>query len=130
MSILKRVKEYLTSDSGNVESALVMIPLIALFLITLQLIATVNYRNLDMTIAHNVAAKRAVELSPNSDDQIINLDSQDRYSKLRLLIVRAERVIPRIFPGVDSLFGGRKLRSIGSSVIEEEPECSGGYLIC
>jgi hypothetical protein len=130
VSLLKRVKEYLTSDSGNVESALVMIPLIALFLITLQLIATVNYRNLDMTIAQNVAAKRAIELSPNSDDQIINLDSQDRYSKLRLLIVKAERVIPRIFPGVDSLLGGRKLRSIGSSVIEEEPECSGGYLIC
>lgn len=130
VKVKRKFKDHLISDAGNVESALVMIPLISLFLITLQLIVTVNYRNLDMTVVQNSAAKQAVERDIHAEDSVINLDSFDSFSKLRLLIVRTERVIPQIFPGVNKLLGGKKLQSPGSAVIEEEPECNGGYLIC
>ena len=107
-----------------------MIPLIALFLITLQLIVTVNYRNLDMTLSQNKASRQAIDQIIDSEDELVQLDSGDRFSNLRLLVVKTERLIPQIFPGVSSLIGGKRLKTSGSAIMEESPGCSGGYLIC
>jgi hypothetical protein len=127
---MKRFLKYLHSEDGNVESALVLIPLISLFLATLQLIATVNIRNVDMTAAQNQASKQAVWQKINPTDNEVKLDSGSPFEKLRLVIVNVERELPQIFPGINSLMGGRKIRTVGTSVIEESEECWGGYALC
>ena len=122
--------KYLHSERGNVESALVIVPLLALFLATLQLIATVNFRNVDMTTSQNRASNQAVWQEINPSDQEIKLDSGSSFEKLRLLVVKTEREIPQIFPGISALLGGKKIRTSGTAVIEEPEECWGGYVLC
>ena len=127
---MKKLFKYLNSEEGNVESALVIVPLIALFLATLQLIATVNFRNVDMTVAQNQASKQSVWQEIKPGDQEINLDSGSSFEKLRLLVVKTEREIPQIFPGIASLMGGKKIRTSGTAIIEEPEDCWGGYALC
>lgn len=127
---MKKLLKYIHSEAGNIESALVMIPLLSLFLVTLQLIATVNYRNVDMTATQNQASTQAIWQEINPDDQEIKLASGSPFEKLRLLIVKTEREIPQIFPGVSALFGGKKIRTTGTAVIEEPEQCWGGYVLC
>ncbi len=127
---MKNLVKFLHSDKGNVESALVIIPLLALFLATLQLIATVNYRNVDMTKTQNKASYQAVWQEVNPGDQETYLASGSPFEKLRLLVVKAEREVPQIFPGISALLGGKKIRTTGTAVIEEPEECWGGYVIC
>ena len=127
---MKKWVKYLHSEEGSVESALVIVPLIALFLATLQLIATVNYRNVDMTMTQNQASTQAVWQEINPGDQQINLNSGDKFERLRLLVVNAERDIPQLFPGISKLFGGKKIRTTGTAIIEEAEQCWGGYVLC
>ena len=127
---MKKLFKYLNSEEGNVESALVIVPLIALFLATLQLIATVNFRNVDITVAQNQASKQSVWQEIKPGDQEINLDSGSSFEKLRLLVVKTEREIPQIFPGIASLMGGKKIRTSGTAIIEEPEDCWGGYALC
>ena len=122
--------KYLHSEEGNVESALVIVPLIALFLATLQLIATVNIQNVDMTASQNRASKQSVWQEIKPGDQEIKLDSGSSFEKLRILVVKTEREIPQIFPGIATLMGGKKIRTSGTAVIEEPEECWGGYVLC
>ena len=127
---MKRFLKYLHSEDGNLESALVLIPLISLFLATLQLIATVNIRNVDMTVAQNQASEQSVWQQINSTDNEVKLASGSPFEKLRLVIVNVERELPQIFPGINTLMGGRKIRTVGTAVIEEQEECCGGYALC
>lgn len=127
---MKKLVKYLHSEDGNVESALVIVPLIALFLGTLQLIATVNYRNVDMTAIQNKASYQAVWNQVNPSDQEIKLASGSAFEKLRLIVVKAEREVPQIFPGISRLLGGKKIRTTGTAVIEEPEDCWGGYALC
>jgi hypothetical protein len=127
---MKRFLKYLHSEDGNLESALVLIPLISLFLATLQLIATVNFRNVDMTVAQNQANEQSVWQQINSTDNEVKLASGSPFEKLRLVIVNVERELPQIFPGINTLMGGRKIRTVGTAVIEEQEECWGGYALC
>jgi hypothetical protein len=127
---MKRFLKYLHSEDGNLESALVLIPLISLFLATLQLIATVNIRNVDMTVAQNQASEQSVWQQINSTDNEVKLASGSPFEKLRLVIVNVERELPQIFPGINTLMGGRKIRTVGTAVIEEQEECWGGYALC
>lgn len=127
---MKRIVKFLHSEDGNVESALVIVPLMALFLATLQLIATVNLRNVEMAKVQNQASLQATWQEVNPDDQEIKLDSGSPFEKLRLIVVKTEREIPQIFPGIAALIGGRKIRASGTSVIEESESCWGGYVLC
>ena len=127
---MKSFVKYLHSEDGNVESALVIVPLIALFLATLQLIATVNLRNVEMTTTQNRASSQAIWQEINQNDQAIKLDSGSPFEKFRLLVVKSEREIPRIFPGISSLLGGKKIQVTGTAVIEESEQCWGGYVLC
>lgn len=127
---MKKLVKYLHSDKGNVESSLVIVPLMALFLATLQLIAVVNFRNVDMTSTQNKASYQAIWNQVNPGDQEIKLSSGSNFEKLRLIVVKAEREIPQIFPGISNLLGGKKIRTTGTAVIEEPEECWGGYALC
>lgn len=125
-----KVKDKVKSEVGSIESGLVLIPLLALFLTTLQLIATVNLRNVDQAIGQNQASRQAVHQIIRPGDEIIELNSGDFFSRLRLLIVHTKRELPNIFPGLNALIGGKTLQTTGIAVFEESEECTGGYLVC
>lgn len=125
-----KVKDKVKSEVGSIESGLVLIPLLALFLTTLQLIATVNLRNVDQAMGQNQASRQAVHQIIRPGDEIIELNSGDFFSRLRLLIVRTKRDLPSIFPGLNALIGGKTLQTTGIAVFEESEECNGGYLVC
>ena len=127
-ALIRRVSRFFKDESGNVESALVMIPLIALFLITLQLIVTVNYRNLDLTVAQNRASFQAAQQDIYPEDQVIDMDPANIFNDFKLIVVKIEREIPKIFPGVNSLIGEKKLKSPGVALIEDSGHCYGGIL--
>lgn len=128
--MLKKIIRRINAEAGTVESALVLIPLLMLFLATMQLIVTVNFRNLDMASTQNQASLQAVHQVVEPRNELIELRSGDFFTKLRLLVVKSERNLPEIFPGINELLGGKKLRTTGVAVYEESEECSGGYLVC
>lgn len=128
--MLKKIIKRINAEAGTVESALVLIPLLVLFLATMQLIVTINFRNLDMASTQNQASLQAVHQVIEPGDKLIELRSGDFFTKLRLLVIKSERNLPEIFPGINELLGGKKLRTTGVSVYEESEECSGGYLVC
>jgi len=128
--MLKKIIKRINAEAGTVASALVLIPLLVLFLATMQLIVTVNFRNLDMVSTQNQASLQAVHQVIEPGDKLIELRSGDFFTKLRLLVIKSERNLPEIFPGINELLGGKKLRTTGVSVYEESEKCSGGYLVC
>ena len=127
---LRRVTRKFSLETGSVESGLVLLPLLALFLATLQLISTVNLRNVDLATGQNQASRQAVHQVVAPGDEMLELNSGDLFSKLRLLIVHTERDFPSIFPGINLLMSGKSLKTTGVSVFEESEECTGGYLLC
>ena len=125
-----RILKRFNKESGNVESGLVIIPLLLLFLATIQLITTINFRNIDFANSQSEASIQSVHQVVESKNQLISLDSGDFRDRLRLLIVKTERDIPSIFPGLAQILNGRKLHTEGAAVFEESEDCSGGYLVC
>ena len=129
-TVKRRVISVIKDESGSVESALVMIPLVTLFLITLQLIVTVNFRNIDLTTVQNRASAQATQQQVLNEDRLIKLNSYDFFDQLRLLIVNKKREIPQIFPWVSQILGGKQLNLSGVAVFEEPEQCRGGYWMC
>ena len=129
-TVKKGVLSVFKDESGSVESALVMIPLITLFLITLQLIVTVNFRNIDLTTVQNRASVQATQQQVLNEDRLVKISSYDIFDQLRLLIVSKRREVPQIFPWISKILGGKQLNLSGVAVFEEPERCKGGYWLC
>ena len=112
-----RILKKLSKEDGNVESALVLIPLLILFLIGVQLIVATNLRNSDMAIAQGEAAARAISHQFVAGDQIVELGG--RIEKIRILITRRSHTLPQLVPGLAALMGGDpKTDVVGIAVLE------------
>lgn len=96
----------LHKDDGNVESTMVLIPLLILFLIGIELIVATNLRNGDAALAQGDASRRAISGEIYSSDQVIELDSPDRFAHIRLLITHRRTALPQLVPGLIALMGG------------------------
>jgi len=116
---LKRTKsfQHLQKDDGNVESALVLIPMLILFLIGVQLIVATNIRNAEMALAQGDASARAISHQYRSGDEIIEVGG--RIEKIQVLITHRTRILPQIVPGLVALMGGNPVSDVvGIAVIE------------
>lgn len=115
------IREFLKSDRGNVESAMVLIPLLFLFLCGAQLTSTVFIRNMEMVSAQNEASTRAIAEDVYPGDRIVSVDTGNRFQTIRLLVTEKRRELPILIPGLASLFGGSFRSEVrGVSVIEGE----------
>ena len=113
-------KTFKTDENGNVESAMVLIPLLILFLISLELIIATNLRNSDYAMAQADASNRAITGEITSSDQVIELNSLDPFSHIKLLITSRRRTLPQLIPGlIDLLSGNSMIQVNGAAVIEE-----------
>ena len=104
-------------EDGNVESALVLIPMLFLFLIGVQIIAATNLRNADLAMAQGDAANRAISQQFHADDEVIEIGGG--IEKIRVLITHRSHSVLQLVPGLLEIFGGApKTQVVGISVIE------------
>lgn len=112
-------KAFLHLEEGNVESSLVLIPLLILFLICMELIVATNLRNGDFAIAQGDASRRAISGEIFSTDEVIELNSPDPFAHIRLLISHRRTGLPQLVPGLIALMGGAPTTDVqGAAIIE------------
>ncbi len=119
MSLPKAIFRHLREDRGNVESALVLIPLLALFLIGMQISLAIHSRNIGRIEAQNSASVRAISGEFESGDSFIHIESSGDNQNLDLLITRKETTFLNLLPGF--LTGSSSTREVdvgGIAVIE------------
>jgi hypothetical protein len=104
--VFSRIRNHLLSEDGNVESALVLIPVIFLFLIGAQIIAVTNLRNADLAMAQGDAAKRAISHQFHSGDEVIEIGGG--IEKIRVLITHRSHDVLQLVPGLIEIFGGAR----------------------
>lgn len=74
-----------------------------------------------MASAQSDASLRAIADDIHPSDRIINVDTGNRFSAIRLLVTEKRRDLPILIPGLTSLFGGSLRSEVrGVSVIEGE----------
>jgi len=112
-----KLLQFLKKEDGNVESALVLIPILILFLIGVQLIVATNIRNTEMALAQGDASARAISHQYQLGDEV--LDVGGRIEKIQVLITHRTHMLPQIVPGLVALMGGSPVSDVvGIAVIE------------
>lgn len=112
-----RFRAHLAKEDGNVESALVLIPLLMVFLIGAQVIAATNLRNADLAMAQGDAAARAISQEFHPDDELIEIGGG--VEKIRVLVTHRSHTLPQLVPGLIELLGGAPATDVvGIAVIE------------
>jgi hypothetical protein len=92
----------LRSERGSVESALVVIPLMTLFLISFQLVLSISSRNIEASYAQSAATHNSITGRFDQDDVIIDLNSPDAFNKLRAVVTTHNRALPNLVPHLGS----------------------------
>jgi hypothetical protein len=112
-----RPLQYLQKEDGNVESALVLIPMLILFLIGVQLIVATNIRNTEMALAQGEASARAISHQYQLGDEVLEVGG--RIQKIQVLITHRTHTLPQIVPGLVALMGRNPVSDVvGIAVIE------------
>ncbi len=115
--MFSRLRAHWLREDGNVESALVLIPVLFLFLIGAQIIAATNLRNADLAMAQGDAAERAISQQFHADDEVLEIGGG--IEKIRVLITHRSHSVLQLVPGLIEIFGGApKTQVVGISVIE------------
>lgn len=115
--IVTRLRAHVAREDGNVEGALVIIPLMVLFLIGAQVIAATNIRNADLALAQGDAAARAISQEFHPSDEVIEIGG--RIEKIRVLVTHRSHTVPQLVPGLIELMGGAPATDVvGVAVVE------------
>jgi len=114
-------RKFLRDETGNVESAMVLIPLVFLFLCSIQLVSAVYIRNSDQSYVQSQASTRAISGSFADTDQILRIPSRYISESQNILVTSKRGNIPLLVPGFSNLLG-RELQSevTGVAVIESQ----------
>jgi len=115
------LRQFLKDEKGSAESAMVLIPVIFLFLCSMQMVTALFYRNVELRDVQNQASTRAISGEAAQGDAFIMIPSPDRFQDLKLLIVKKRREIPTLVPGIAN-FLGHRLESDVTGIAVVEPE--------
>jgi len=108
----------LRNERGSVESALVVIPLVTLFLISFQLVLSISSRNIEASYAQSAATHNSITGRFEQGDVIIDLDSPDAFNKLRAVVTTHNRALPNLVPHLGSQDHAVKVH--GFSILENQ----------
>jgi hypothetical protein len=112
-----RILRLLAKEDGNVESALVLIPMLVLFLIGIQIIVATNIRNADLALAQGDAAARAISHNYQNGDELLEVGG--RIEKINVLVTHRSHTLPQLVPGLVDLLGGAPATDVvGIAVVE------------
>lgn len=98
---------------------MVLIPLLFLFLCGAQLTSAVFIRNLEIRKVQSEASIRAISHELEPQDTVLTVDIGNRFDSPNLLIVRKQREIPIIVPGLSKILGGVLFSSVTGVAIME-----------
>lgn len=116
------LRKILSDESGNIESAMALIPLIFLFLCSIQIVSAIYIRNSDQSDIQSQASSRAISGIYASTDSILEIPSNNRFENREILVVSKRRNIPILIPGLSNLLGGKLQSDVtGVAVIEGQP---------
>ena len=103
------------------ESSLVLIPLLTLFLISAQLTLSVHGRNMEKVSAQDEASSRAVSGEFSESDTFLHIDSPDPNQNLDLVISYRSRSLPKLLPGITGSLGNEIRTEVsGIALIENQ----------
>jgi hypothetical protein len=116
------IKGFIKDESGDIESAMVLMPLLLLFLCSIQLVSAIQIRNFDQSEVQSQASTRAISGTFADTDSIINISSSNPFEDQQLLIVSKRRDIPILIPGLSKVLGGKLQSDVkGIAVVESKP---------
>jgi hypothetical protein len=108
----------LKNERGSVESALVVIPLLTLFLISFQLVLTINNRNIEVAYAQSSATHSAISGRFQSGDRVIDLNTVGPFNELRAVVSTNTQNLPNLVPFIGSK--DRIVKVQGFSILESQ----------
>ena len=118
---MKRLLHLLRCDRGSVESALVLVPLMLLFLAGMQIATAAHTRNVEKIDAQNSASTRAISGEFESGDEFIHIDSSGDGQNLDLLITRRRSSLTDLLPGfLGGGSSGREVTVDGMAIVENQ----------
>lgn len=112
--IVRHVSYFVRNERGTVESSLVLIPLLSLFLIATQISVAIHARNVTKMVAQDEASKRAITGTFLESDRFLHIYSPDRNQNIDLVITHKKSVVPKI------LEGEREVNVAGLAIIENQ----------
>jgi hypothetical protein len=118
--VFNSLRKNLRSDSGNAESAMVLLPLLTLALIGLQLTLTVHTRNSISIKAQSEASTRAISGQYLSTHRIVPIESAGDTKQVALLVTNEERPLQLLLPSLlGKILGVSVVGVKGFSVMEK-----------
>ena len=115
------VRNFLHDKSGNSESALVLIPLLSLFLIISQMSITIHARNIAKVRVQDEASSRALTGMFAESDTFLHIYSPDKQQNLDLVISHARKSIVSVFPGLQNAMGrNANIDVTGIAIVENQ----------
>lgn len=118
---LRQLWRFTKEEKGSVESSLVLIPLLTLFLIAAQLTVAIHARNMEKVAAQDEASTRAISGEFQSSDTYLHIYSPDPNQNLDLVISHREKLLPRLVPGISELTGSDMRTEVsGIAIVENQ----------
>ena len=118
---MRKALNFLADQRGNVESSLVLIPLLILSLVGFQLATAVHVRNNRVIEAQTDATSRAISGEFVSGDQFIHIDTSGDGQKLDLLVSSRRLSIVDLLPGfLSGKSSNREIHLHGLAVVENQ----------
>lgn len=116
-SLLRFFKE----ERGNIESSLVLIPLLTLFLIASQLTIALHWRNLEKIAVQDEASTRAISGEFRESDTYLHIYSPDPNQNLDLVVSHRKKYLPTLIPGISQLTGSEMATDVsGIAIVENQ----------
>jgi len=116
------LNQFIKDEKGSTESAMVLIPVVFLFLCSMQLVTAIFYRNVELRDVQSQASTRAISGEVAYGDKFVSIPSPDKFQDLKLIIVSKRREIPTLVPGLGKLLGrGLESDVTGIAVVEQQP---------
>ncbi len=118
---MRKISRLLADERGNVESSLVLVPLLILFLVGMQLATTVHARNTTLLEAQADATRRAISGEFVSGDEFIHIDTSGDGQNLDLLVTSRRMSVMDLLPGfLSGQSSSREINLHGLSIIENQ----------
>ena len=120
-NLMRKISRFLADERGNVESSLVLVPLLILFLVGIQLATAVHARNIASMSAQADATRRAISGEFMSGDQFIHIDTSGDGQNLDLLITSRRMSLVDLLPGfLSGQSSKREINLHGLAIIENQ----------
>jgi hypothetical protein len=116
---ISRTVKVFQNESGSIESALVLIPLLVLFLIAMQIGVAINFRNIDQTFTQSEASDRAISGKYLPTDEVLIINPFGSVNSLNILVSKKKSYIPILLPFIGSLLNrGNQTDVTGIAIVE------------